>query len=213
MSAGEPKSAWLPVAIALAAVGVGLAVGSLAPMELVAKLMDEDGPVESGTAVVYALAIIAVWTVRRADFGRLAAAAISIVLLACIAREVSLRRHLNVLSDGGCCLGDWTMSVLLLLFLIAAIGLAAYYYRPLLNGLRERRPTAIAIVTIACCLAISQTMDRLPKLMEQIEVLLGPRARIVALSVEETLELAVPILIIGASLQARRPSIKTQVNR
>ena len=204
MKAGQPDRAWLPVAIALGAVAFALGVGFLAPMELAAKLMDEDGPVESGTAVVYGLAIVAVWMVRRPDFGRPAAAAVTIVLIACIAREVSLRRHLNALSASDCCIGDWTMSVLLLLFLVSSIGLAAYYYRPLLTGLRERRPTAIAIVTIACCLALSQLMDRLPKLMEQIEMLLGQRARIVALSVEETLELAVPLLIIAAALQARR---------
>jgi hypothetical protein len=193
----------VPIAIALIALAVAVAVGLFAPMEPARALMDEDGPVEAGTAIVYAIAIVALWTVQHGDFGRLAKLASTIVLAACIAREISLRRYLNSLTASGCCVGDWLVGVLLLLMIVSAIGLFAWYYRALWKGIRQLRPVAITLVTIAGCLALSQFMDRAPHLMAAIEVSLGARARLVALSIEETLELVVPLLIVGAALQTR----------
>src|SRR5688572_27178487 len=83
---------------------IAVAGGLLLPLPLLEALMVENGPIENGTVMLYGVAIAAVWMARNPSFGRIAATASSVILIACIAREMSLRRWLiDTAGTGFCC--------------------------------------------------------------------------------------------------------------
>jgi hypothetical protein len=195
----SPRLALLAVLAACAgAVGAGWAL----PVEMVRELMRESGPVESATVVFYGIAIGSLWSIRNPLFGNAAALAGTVVMTACIAREVSLRRLLleaGLVSDHAFFVG---LAGLLVLLVVFATGwLLVRYGMVFAKGLWRGRPVAVTLAVLGCTLVFSQIMDQLPALARGSGHALSVRARLVALSLEEVLELMLPVLVMLAAVQ------------
>ena len=195
----SPRLALLAVLAACAgAVGAGWAL----PVEMVRELMRESGPVENATVVFYGIAIASLWAIRNPLFGNAAALAGTVVMTACIAREVSLRRLLleaGLVSDHAFFVG---LAGLLVLLVVFATGwLLVRYGMVVARGGWRGRPVAVTLAVLGCTLVLSQIMDQLPALARGSGHALSERARLVALSLEEALELMLPVLVMLAAVQ------------
>ena len=176
--------------------------------ETINGLMREHGPVENASVVWYGAALLAIWGVQHPAFGKTSAAAASVLLVACVAKEISLRRQL--LAAAGyepCCahLTAWpnlVAAVLVLTVLPAAAWLLWRYSRLAVESLRRRRPLAVTLAAAFFCLAASQFSERIQKIDgSQPGFAMSSRARAAALSLEEVLEMMLPVLIVIAALQ------------
>jgi hypothetical protein len=195
----SPRLAPLAVLAACAgAVGAGWAL----PVEMVRELMRESGPIENATVVFYGIAIGSLWSIRNPLFGNAAAMAGTVVMTACIAREVSLRRLMleaGLVNNHAFFVG---LAVLLGLLLVFATGwLLVRYGMVVAKGRWRGRPVAVTLAVLGCTLVLSQIMDQLPALARGSGHALSERARLVALSVEEALELMLPVLVMLAAMQ------------
>lgn len=195
----SPRLALLAVLAACAgAVGAGWAL----PVEMVRELMRESGPVENATVVFYGIAIGSLWSIRNPLFGNAAALAGTVVMTACIAREVSLRRLLleaGLVSDHAFFVA---LAGLLVLLVVFATGwLLVRYGMVVAKGLWRGRPAAVTLAVLGCTLMFSQILDQLPALARGSSHALSVRERLVALSLEEVLELMLPVLVILAAVQ------------
>jgi hypothetical protein len=195
----SPRLALLAVLAASAgAVGAGWAL----PVEMVRELMRESGPVENATVLFYGIAIGSLWWIRNPLFGNAAALAGTVVMTACMAREVSLRRLLleaGLVSDHAFFVALAGLLVLLVVF--AAGWLLVRYRMVVAKGLWRGRPAAVTLAVLGCTLVFSQIMDRLPEPARGSGHALSVRAQLVALSLEEVLELMLPVLVILAAVQ------------
>ena len=195
----SPRLALVAVLAASAgAVGAGWAL----PVEMIRELMRESGPVENATVVLYGVAIGSLWSIRNPLFGNAAALAGTMVITACIAREVSLRRLLleaSLVSDHAFFVA---LAGLLILLVVFATGWLLVRYRMVVTrGLWRGAPTAVTLAVLGCTLVLSQIMDQLPQLARGSGHALSVRAHLVALSLEEVLELMLPVLVILAAVQ------------
>ena len=77
-----------------AVAALGLINSVLLPWQISLDLMSEGGPIENVTIVLYYIALLVLWTCTPPTLPRLSCAAISIVLLACAARELDLHTAL-----------------------------------------------------------------------------------------------------------------------
>ena len=172
------------------------------PVEMVRELMRESGPVENATVVFYGIAIASLWAIRNPLFGNAAALAGTVVMTACIAREVSLRRLLleaGLVSDHALFVG---LAGLLVLLVVFATGwLLVRYGMVVARGWWRGRPVAVTLAVLGCTLVLSQIMDQLPALARGSGHALSERARLVAQSLEEALELMLPVLVMLAAVQ------------
>ena len=77
---------------------VAVLVAAVSPLlwrpEAISVLMRENGPVENATIVFYFVAVASLWLVDRGALDGKSAAAASVILIACVAKEISLRRQL-----------------------------------------------------------------------------------------------------------------------
>ena len=180
------------------AVGAGWAL----PVEMVRELMRESGPVENATVVFFGIAIASLWAIRNPLVGNAAALAGTVVMTACIAREVSLRRLLleaGLVSDHAFFVA---LAGLLVLLVVFATGwLLVRYGMVVAKGLWRGRPAAVTLAVLGCTLAFSQILDQLPAIARGSSHALSVRERLVALSLEEVLELMLPVLVILAAVQ------------
>ena len=199
-----------PTAMAIVFISTLVAVvgGLWLPLPVLEGLMIENGPVENVTVVFYGLAIAAVWLKRNASFESAAAAASTVVLVACVAREISLRRWLiDAPGETFCCsratVGFLTVAIGLLL-LVSAGWLAVRYRSVLWQAIRHRTPAAITLVALFFTLLLSQAMDKLPDVLERLGSSLDTRPHLMAIAIEEILEMMLPVLVIVAVWQARQ---------
>jgi hypothetical protein len=195
----------LPLALLLSTALLALVLGVAMPAPVVAALLNEGGLVETATVVVYAFAIVAIWFVRSPHFDRVSAVSSTVVLTACVAREISLRRWLIGVSDSSFCCASQVTAALGLIVLGALAAATAQLLRShladLWRGLRRKRPVAATLFALVCATAISQLFDRLPALYPGHTLPL--RSALLALSFEETFEFLIPVLVIVAAFQAR----------
>ena len=202
-------SASLPMALVAASALLALIIGVALPPPVVEGVLKEGGLVENATVVVYAFAMLAIWLVRDPHFDRASAVASTVVLTACVAREISLRRWIIEAGDGTfCCAVETSASLAVIVVLALALASAWLVRRhaaQVWRGLLRRRPVPTTLFAIFCATALSQFFDRLPALLSGQS--LPVRSALVALSLEEILELIIPALVIVAAFQAgvRKP--------
>lgn len=180
-------------AVLLCAVAA-LAVGFAMPQALAADLVREGGPVETGTVVLYLLAIAGVLATQRASLSMADKTALGIVLLALAGREADLLDLSTV--------GTFAVAVPLAmsagwLVLQYGAGLRQATTRP-----QWRTPAATVLMFMAVA-AFVGILDQTPAALGE----LGMHARLPALvwlvmqSAEEILELALPVLAMLALIQ------------
>ncbi|MGJ7484087.1 phosphatase PAP2 family protein [Variovorax sp. LT2P21] len=206
--AGPGLGLWLLGGFAVVAVGVGLNM----PLTIGPGLLLEGGAVENGTLALYVIAALLVLKMRPPAWSWRDAGALSIVLLALAAREA----HLHVaLFDFGILKtraysGGMLPQVLVVLAALGTIGVAAIWLARRLWGvwrsalLRRRwRPAARTVVAFGVALLTAGSLDHLQAMLAEGNVLPSVPAtlRYLMLSMEEVLELALPVLAVLGLLQ------------
>jgi hypothetical protein len=153
-------------AIMCSALASSIVLSIVLPAAAFTRLMDEGGPVENATAALYIVAIGAVWAARNVGFRTIDALASTLVLLACLSREISLRGRLanRLAPDGEGPLPFDVSSWALVLVVCAAAWLVARHGAARVRGLARAEPLSITLLTLACCVLVSQLMDRSPRL-------------------------------------------------
>jgi hypothetical protein len=208
------KVPW-PFAGALVLVAALMAI--LAPLlwrpETINDLMRENGPIESATVVWYVAAVVSMWLVDRGVFQKRSAAAASVILIVCVAKEISLRRQLLAaagFSPEPFIFTAWPnlLAALLAVALLAAVAWLIWRYsRAVLPGVARREPFLFTLAMAFGCLVVSQVMDYLLKLDGRLGWAMSLKPRAIIFSLEEVLEMMVPMLIVIVALQlgVRRP--------
>jgi membrane-associated phospholipid phosphatase len=198
----------LLVGFALVATWVGLNT----PLRIRPDLLQEGGLVENGTLFFYLLAAAVVVKMRPPAWSKRDIGALSIVLLALAAREADLHIALFGISilktrfySGGTL---WQIAVALAV--LAPIAVAAGWllrrsHRVWRSALARRRWRGAARTALAFVVAIvtAKTLDRLPAILLDTGLLheLPYTWRYLMLSLEEIIELALPLLALLALAQ------------
>lgn len=198
----------LSLLLALAAALVAVAA-ALAWPEGTTHVMREDGPVENATAVLYLLGVAAAWRASHPAYGKASAAAVSVVLVAFVAREVSLRRQLLAgagFDPAGASLAAWpnVIAAALVIALVPAFAWLVWrYWRVALDGLLRKEAYALTLVLAFLCIVAAEGFDHVLKAGHEDAALPVSRPRAVAFALEETLEMMFPILLFVSAHQTR----------
>jgi membrane-associated phospholipid phosphatase len=202
---------WLALGCAAIAVAVGLCTPDFLPL----SFLQEDGPVERSTIAVYLAAAALVLAVRVPGLARIDKAAMCIVLLALAAREADLHsavygmsilkaRFYNQFASASQIAG--ALAMLAPIALSVAWLLRRYVSVPWASPARRKWwPATMTALTFVAVIVVAKCLDRLPAtlldfgLVDQVPLI----ARTLFLSLEEILELALPLLAILALAQAR----------
>lgn len=175
--------------------------------------MREGGPVEIVTVAIYYLALLVLWTCMPPALPRLSGIAISILLVACAAREMDLHTALfgmSILKTNfyrNFATGPQIVTAFLMIFpVFLSVGfLLVRHGRWLLNGVRRQNPAAITVMSIPVLLVLVKILDRSLGLVEELGGYVAPlHFRAMQLSLEEPLEMALALLAIIAIAQAWR---------
>jgi hypothetical protein len=206
-------TACVAVAPPLLAIAVGVALWALVPPRPLAALLKEGGVVETLTEVLFVLVAAAVWYLWPAMRGgwrsRLA---LSVCFVAFAAREMDL----HIAFTGTSVLkvsfylrdAPWHQKVVALgvvsTVALAMIHLARTYARPYRQAVRDRVPVAVTVTVFGVAMAVAKVLDRSVNVLAGdfgVEVTAATAALVSSL--EETLEVSLPILAGLALLQAR----------
>ncbi len=206
--AGPGLALWLLGGFAVAATGVGLNM----PLTIGPGVLLEGGAVENGTLVLYVVAAMLVLKMRPPAWSWRDAGALCIVLLALAAREAHL--HLALFDIGilrtRADSGGMLPQIVLLVAVLGTVGVAAIWlgrrlwlvWRSAL--LRRRwRPAARTVATFGVALLTAGSLDQLQAMLADSNILpyVPATLRYLMLSMEELLELALPVLVLLGLLQ------------
>jgi hypothetical protein len=200
---------------ALVIAGVCVAFGLLAwlalPPRTVLALMDEHGPVESLTALLYALCTVAVWLERdRARPGT--AIAVAVVVFSNYVRELDLHKAY----DGVSVLrltwyaGDAPLAVKLVAAVIVGAVAAALLWllrrhgRGVWQGWRQRVPLATTVVAFVFTALAAKLVDRTGSVLpHDLGIVLTPAQSALRFALEESLEFALAMQVVLGLVQRR----------
>jgi membrane-associated phospholipid phosphatase len=211
MLGGDRFSLYFTLLFTAAAIGVGLQEPGVFPL----SFFSTGGPVENGTIFFY-LAGAAMVASTRLPFATLSdKLATCVVLLACAAREAGLQSplfglrllHTRLEESGG--LAPTVAIVLgLSVIVVATAWLAKRYRQGWRFALTERqwRPALWTVLLFAGVMLFTNTLGGLPGALAGLGLqgLVPAGLARVLVSLEELLELAVPMLAMLAFFQARR---------
>ncbi len=198
--------------VALCAASAVLAWGLLAP-EAVMRLMSESGPIEEATAALYFLvaAYVCVAGVPQAEPSL--ALALCVALCGFGARELDLHKAFTDVSVlklsfylGNAPLAHKLTALAAVLPVLAALlHLLARHGHDVWRGLRRGHPVAITVAVFAVTMVVSKIIDRSRMvLLEDFGIAIGASATALFIALEETLELALPLLALLGLLRHRR---------
>lgn len=202
---------WLALGCAAAAVAVGLGTPSLLPM----SLLQEGGPVERSTIVVYLAAAALALVIRLSDLDARDRVAMCIVLLALAAREADLHsavygmsilkaRFYNQFASAPQIAGALAMLAPIVLSTLWL--LRRYVSVPWASPARRKWwPATMTALTFVIVIVIAKCLDRLPATLLDFGIVDKVPAvmQTLMLSLEEIFELLLPVLAILALVQAR----------
>jgi hypothetical protein len=190
----------------------------LLPWEASINLMRENGLIEYITILVYYLALATLWLFAPPKLTRGTIITISVLLLACAARELDLHKALFGMSilklnfyrhyaTGN----QIAVALLIMLPVFTSIGfLLIRHGRWLLDGVRCRQPAAITVMSTLALLVALKILDRSLGLAAKFGDYLAPLAlKALVLSIEEPFELLLPLLSMVAVIQAQRGARST----
>ncbi len=197
--------AWAAPALALALVVAALGLWAALPLDVLAQLLDETGPVERGTAWLYFITA-AMWGVLawRSPAGtRATVFAIALVLAAFGARELDLHKAwtgasvLKVSFYFGPAAWEYKA---LALAVLGPVGLATLYLvrrhaAAVVAGIGRGRPVAVTVLVFVLSIVVSKLVDRSQNvLLEDFGVAFPLWLSVLRAAVEEMLELGLAIL-------------------
>lgn len=204
----SPRAA---LAVAAVCVALGLLAWLALPPRTVLALMDEHGPVESLTALLYALCAVAVWVERdRARPGT--AAAVAVLLLAACVRELDLHKAYDGISvmrlswyAGGAPLGVKLLAAAIVGGVAAALlWLLRHHGRKVWRGWRQRVPLATTVVTFVLTALAAKFVDRTGSVLpDNFGIVFTPAQSALRFALEESLELALALQVVLGLLQRR----------
>ena len=200
--------------VALCAAVAVLAWWLLAP-EAVMQLMDESGPIEEATAVLYFLvaAYVLVAGVPQAEASL--PLPLCIVLCGFGARELDLHKAFTDMSvlKVSFYLGHAPVAhklvaaVVVLAVLASLLHLLVRHGRTVWRGLRQGHPAAVTVAVFAVAMVAAKAIDRSRMvLLEDFGVAIGTSATALFIALEETLELGLPLIVLLGLLRHRRPA-------
>jgi membrane-associated phospholipid phosphatase len=181
----------LVLVFGFAAAWIGLNTpGSIGP-----AVLEESGPVEKSTVLLYLAAAACLAAVRVASLSRLDKTALCIVLVAFAAREADghLGHHGSLVFAPIAVAGAW-------------LARRAWSSRDALRAWWQWRPEATTLLTFAAVIGTAIVLDQLPAVLADQDALSGRSTglyRYLVLSFEEVLELALPVLALLGIVQAR----------
>ncbi|MDQ0590021.1 phosphatase PAP2 family protein [Variovorax paradoxus] len=188
-------------------------VGSNTPGMIGPGMLEEDGPVEKGTVLLYLAAVLCLLMVRLESLSRLDRTAIGVLLLAFAAREADW--HLAHFGAGifEAPLPRMFAGAAILAGIAAAAGWLArraWSASRAMRSWRQWRPEAATSLTFVAVIGAAIILDQLPASPAAPPDLFTAGSSSSAalrgylmLSFEEILELALPVLALLAILQAR----------
>lgn len=202
--------------LGLACTGVALVLGLGMATVVPADVMAEGGPVEAATAWCYVAAAMIVLFTRLPALTGIDKAAICLLLLAFAAREADLHTALFEISILKASFyrrhgtpGQIVAALCILLPVLLAFLLLLRRHGPrwLVAPSRWRGPV-VTVTTFAVLMLVAKMFDRLPAVVVDLRILeaVPDRVRHVLLSLEEVLELGMPLLAILAVAQGRLPA-------
>lgn len=190
------------------------------PLDVIFPIIHENGPIESMTIVFYFAAIACIWLSKiklySTPFIRILC---TIAILAMAAREADLHKVIegvNVLK-----VRFWTgdspisykliTAATLLPMIFSVLYLLLTFYKPVLKAARQYVASAVTLVTFFILIVITKILDRSLDVVTQILSWDSPRW-VTALqnSLEESLEMLLPILLIVFIFQKIRESSASQ---
>ncbi len=191
----------------------------LFPWEATLEWMIEGGIVENITVLMYYLALAALWLFPPRALTGIGITAVSLLLLAAAARELDLHKvtfGMSILKTNfyrSYASGPQIAAALLMLLPIfaAIIYLIVGYRKRLMEAAKVRDPAAVTVVTMLVFLVLVKIFD---SAIGFIGGYLGKPGEIwgyttpgglITMAMEESLELALPLLVVIAVIQARKP--------
>lgn len=196
--------------LAAAVAVIGLIGFTLLPLETSKDLTREGGLIDNTTVVLYFVALAVLWLRTPPGLNRLGRIAISIVLLACVARELDLHIALfgmSILKTNFyrrfATRSQIVVALLLIFPVLLSIGyLLIRHGRWLLSGMRRRWPAAMTTWSIFLLLVLVKILDGLKRFASELGVdgATFP-VQMIQTSMEEPLEMILPLLVIIAIVQ------------
>jgi hypothetical protein len=174
--------------------------------------MGENGPVESITVACYFVAALLLALLRPPAISPRTAIMLTILLAAFGARELDLHKAFTVTSmlrlsfyASDAPLLHKAVSLLLLAPVVAAVVGLARRAPCLVHRARRHEAAALTIVVFMLTMVIAKVADRSVNiLLEDLAVAVSPRLSAMVLSLEEVLELSLPLLACLGWAQAHR---------
>jgi hypothetical protein len=207
-AAASPRAA---LVVAGACVSFGLLAWLALPPRSVLALMDEGGPVESLSALLYGLCAVAVWLERdRARPGT--AIALSVLLVAACVRELDLHKSYDGLSvlrlswyAGAAPPAVKTVAAVIVGAVAAALlWLLRRHGRGVWQGWRRCAPLATTVVTFVCTALAAKFVDRGGSVLpHDLGIVLTPAQSALRFALEESLELALAAQVVLGLVQRR----------
>lgn len=198
---------YLKIMIACAATLVVLmALALLASEPVLQFLTHEGGPIETFSAAGYVLAIVSLYRELGADYVK-NHFYFALVPAAMCMREMDFHVHFTTISitkssfyvSSEVPLLEKVVVVALLLFLIwAGYLMVRRHGAAFLQGLRRADVVAIAIAAAGFCAVASKGFDGIGRKLGEWGIAIAASSEIVALVLEEVLELGIPLFMVAA---------------
>lgn len=216
MNAASYPGAWRPylsVQFVLLVIVLATATWAVVPFAPLMAFMAETGPIERGTAALYFLSALLLWGVPAPGLDLPRRLALSLAMLAFGARELDLHKAwtgMSVLKVSfylhDAPLKQKLVALAVLLPVAAAFGyLVLAHLRLVIDGLRRRHPVAITVAVFFGTIVLSKLIDRSENvLLEDYGFQFPEWLSALRASLEETLELCLPLLLWIGLLQQRR---------
>lgn len=210
--AGRRLSSFGPVGLVAIATLVALTAWLVLPAGQVIDLMSETGPIEALSAWGFLLAAVAPWWLHPPRAPLRLLLALSVMLLAFGLRELDWHKVWTGTSMlrvsfyyGPAPLLQKLVSLAALATIAgAALWLLRHTTRPAWRAWTERRPAAVALAMFLVLMAASKVVDRSLNLVFEWSNWAAPQGLIaLQLAIEETWELALPVLALLALLRWR----------
>lgn len=189
----------------------------LFPWEMTLEWMQEGGVIENLTILMYYLALASLWLFPPPALRRLDVGAVSLLLLAAAARELDLHKALfgiSILKTSfyrDYASGSQIVLALAILLPVfaAAIYLALRWSKTVALAVKTRNPAGFTVGTVFIFLVLLKIFDSaigmIGAQLERPGEVWGytTPAGLITMALEESLELALPLLIVVALIQAR----------